>query len=130
MDADQINIFNWLTERRQHIADILEDPSVSGFRNSAIEKYSDQAHFVSELLQNADDAGATEARFELRANELIFAHNGTRRFSLSDPDHEAENRQAGQLGDINAITSMLTPLSSARRGWSAMMAASCSLGER
>ena len=106
MDADQINIFNWLTERRQHIADILEDPSVSGFRNSAIEKYSDQAHFVSELLQNADDAGATEARFELRANELIFAHNGTRRFSLSDPDHEAESRQAGQRGDINAITSM------------------------
>ena len=32
---------------------------MKGIKSSVIEKYSDQAHFIYELLQNADDAGAT-----------------------------------------------------------------------
>lgn len=71
---------------------------------SIVEKYSDQAHFIYELIQNADDAGATSARFVLEEDRLIFAHNGTRHFSISNPETEDIDSRCGMLGDINAIT--------------------------
>ena len=39
--------------------------------------YPDQAHFVFELLQNAEDAGATDAVFVLSPQGCLFEHNGT-----------------------------------------------------
>ncbi|AEW03641.1 superfamily I DNA/RNA helicase [Sulfobacillus acidophilus DSM 10332] len=95
-----------LSADRADSANMLEKPSMRGVRTSVVEKYSDQAHFIYELLQNADDAGATSARFILHDQELIFAHNGIRRFSISDPDTEEEDSRNGTLGDINAITSI------------------------
>ena len=38
--------------------------------------YPDKAHFIYELLQNAEDAGATEANFHLTSTRLRFEHNG------------------------------------------------------
>lgn len=46
--------------------------------------YPDQAHFVFELLQNAEDAGATDANFILSAEGCRFVHNGTREFTEDD----------------------------------------------
>ena len=46
--------------------------------------YPDQAHFVFELLQNAEDAGATEAKFTLQRDGCRFEHNGTREFTEAD----------------------------------------------
>ncbi len=46
--------------------------------------YPDQAHFVFELLQNAEDTGATEVAFTLRDDGCWFEHNGTRPFIESD----------------------------------------------
>lgn len=85
---------------------VLQKPSMRGVKKSVVEKYSDQAHFIYELLQNADDAGATEAKFELYENELVFKHNGSRHFSVSNPDTEEADTENGVLGDINAITSI------------------------
>lgn len=85
-------------------ADMLEKPSMRGIKKSVVDKYSDQAHFIYELLRNADDAKATRARFVLEKDRLIFAHNGSRRFSVSDPSNEDADSTAGTLGDINAIT--------------------------
>ncbi|WP_075980805.1 AAA domain-containing protein [Bacillus massilinigeriensis] len=98
--------FDQLSKGREHIADILEVPALRGVKTSVVEKYSDQAHFIYELLQNANDAEATSARFVLRKDKLIFAHNGTRRFTISDPANEKEDSESGKLGDINAITSI------------------------
>lgn len=42
--------------------------------------YPDQAHFLFELLQNAEDARATDVNFELKADGCIFEHNGKKRF--------------------------------------------------
>lgn len=98
--------FEALSKDREESADMLEKPSMRGIKNSVVEKYSDQAHFIYELLQNADDAKATTARFVLEPNRLIFAHNGTRHFSVSDPTKEEEDSASGYLGDINAITSI------------------------
>lgn len=46
--------------------------------------YPDEAHFIFELLQNAEDAGATEISFELTAQGCSFEHNGTRPFNEQD----------------------------------------------
>ena len=48
------------------------------------EIYPDNTHFVYELLQNAEDAQASEVYFTLNSKGLDFEHNGTRLFSLRD----------------------------------------------
>lgn len=106
MNQRQLRYFEALSRDRSENADILEKASMRGVKNSVVEKYSDQAHFVYELLQNANDARATNARFILEEKRLIFAHDGTRQFSVSDPEKEDEDSRNGGLGDINAITSI------------------------
>ena len=106
MTDKEKKFFENLTKDRTENAAMLEKPSMRGVKRSVVEKYSDQAHFISELLQNADDAGATSARFSLHRDKLIFAHNGTRHFSVTDPETEDTDSQNGKLGDINAITSI------------------------
>ena len=103
---DKNDFFDRLSKDRMEIAEILKKPSVSGVRESVIDKYSDQAHFVYELLQNADDVGATYVRFILEKERLLFIHNGNRHFSVTNPDTEKEDRSLGELGDLNAITSI------------------------
>lgn len=106
MNKQEEMFFIELSKVRSAGADMLEQPFMSGIKNSVVEKYSDQAHFIYELLQNADDTHATTARFILEPTRLIFAHNGTRQFSVSDPANEGSDSEAGKLGDINAITSI------------------------
>jgi len=106
MDKQQAIYFEALTTNRAEGAKALEGFALRGVKNSVVEKYSDQAHFIYELLQNADDAKATSARFELFKDKLVFAHNGTRRFSVSNPATEAQDLENGTLGDINAITAV------------------------
>ena len=48
--------------------------------------YPDTAHLIFELLQNAEDAGATSALFELSDTKLSFTHNG-RPFCYEDIDN-------------------------------------------
>ena len=45
-------------------------------RKTQVSMYSDSTHFVYELLQNADDYGATEISFRLSENNLVIEHNG------------------------------------------------------
>ncbi len=45
-------------------------------RMSQVSMYADTAHFVFEILQNADDAGATEVVFEVSEDRLVIEHNG------------------------------------------------------
>ncbi|MTI81239.1 MAG: DNA helicase [Firmicutes bacterium] len=106
MNTQEEIYFVELSNHRERLADALDDPALRGVKNSVVEKYSDQAHFIYELLQNADDAKATSARFVLHKDKLIFAHNGSRRFSISNPATEAEDSANNALGDINAITSI------------------------
>lgn len=49
--------------------------------------YPDTAHFIYELLQNAEDMNATVVRFILDTNGIDFEHNGTKRsFNIADID--------------------------------------------
>jgi hypothetical protein len=45
-------------------------------RSSQVAMYADSAHFIFEILQNSDDAGATEVTFDLSSERLIIEHNG------------------------------------------------------
>ena len=45
-------------------------------RKTQISMYSDPTHFVYEILQNADDYGATEVVFKLSKKELQIEHDG------------------------------------------------------
>ena len=92
MNSQERAYFAELSKDRAESADMLEKPSMRGIKKSVVEKYSDQAHFIYELLQNADDAKATRARFVLEKEQLIFAHNGSRRFSVSDPINEEDRK--------------------------------------
>jgi len=46
--------------------------------------YPDKAHFIFELLQNAEDAEATEAIFTVTPEDCAFEHDGKRRFTEKD----------------------------------------------
>ncbi|TFW57955.1 hypothetical protein CT676_27560 [Bradyrhizobium sp. MOS001] len=46
--------------------------------------YPDRAHFVYELLQNAEDAGATAVTFTLMTDCLVCEHDGSRTFTEDD----------------------------------------------
>lgn len=46
-------------------------------RTQLISLYADTAHFVYELLQNADDKEATEIHFNISSDQLVVEHNGS-----------------------------------------------------
>ncbi len=98
--------FDALRHDRSESADTLEKPSMRGVQRSVVDKYSDQAHFIYELLQNADDVKATTATFRLEKSGLYFTHDGSVRFTVSNPQNEEADTKNGTLGHINAITSI------------------------
>lgn len=55
-----------------------------GFRRLLTELYPDTAHFIFELLQNAEDSSATEVFFKLYEDRLEFLHNGPKLFTIKD----------------------------------------------
>ena len=57
-----------------------------GIKRLLTDLYPDNAHFIYELLQNAEDAKATEVRFILKEDSIEFEHNGDRLFDLDDVD--------------------------------------------
>lgn len=65
-----------LQEIKQRNESFVENENFSGVKSIIVDNYNDQAHFIYELLQNADDAGATNIKFELFDDRLIVIHNG------------------------------------------------------
>jgi len=96
---EQKGFFTKLAQRREIEADAFDEHG--GIKRMLTEnKYSDKAHFIYELLQNADDAKASKIRFKLSKSGLICSHNGLVHFNITDPDKK------GDLGHINSITSI------------------------
>lgn len=107
MTEEQKKWFEKLYQKRQNTATtLMDDFAVSNIWNSVVEKYSDQAHFIYELLQNANDARATKSSFQLTNNGLYFKHNGKNKFWISNPDNEKKDQQYNKLGDLNSITAV------------------------
>jgi hypothetical protein len=64
--------------------------------------YSDRTHFIFELIQNAEDAGATELAFELFADRLEVWHDG-RLFTEADVRGVCGVGQGSKAGDLTTI---------------------------
>jgi hypothetical protein len=103
---NQNSFFDKLIDEISEDIKIITKPRYRGAWSSVIGKYSSEAHFVNELLQNADDCKATEVNFTISKEGLWFKHNGKIRFSISDPDTYEIDTKNGTLGHINAITSI------------------------
>ena len=96
---EQKGFFTKLAQRREIEADTFDEHA--GIKRMLTEnKYSDKAHFIYELLQNADDVKASKIRFKLSKSGLICSHDGLVHFNITDPDKK------GDLGHINSITSI------------------------
>lgn len=94
-------LFDELHAIRSKQAEVLDAFAMRGIKQSVVDMYNQKAHFIYELLQNADDAQASEVMFELCPKKLIFRHNGKERFTVSE-----EREDAIPYGHINAITAI------------------------
>ena len=101
MEQDKRELFQKLRNKKLNDITVLMDDDYISWWRSVIEKYPESAHFIYELLQNADDVGASYARFILSNDYLIFKHNGIKHFDITDIENKTQKR-----GDINAICSL------------------------
>ncbi|MCD7724576.1 MAG: hypothetical protein LUI12_03340 [Clostridiales bacterium] len=75
-----------------------------GLKKLLTELYPDKAHFIYELLQNAEDKEASEVFFELYDDKLVFTHNGKKRdFTLDDIDSITNIGHSTSADDPTAI---------------------------
>lgn len=101
MTEEQKEWFEKLSSKRKKFADLSQDPDYRGMWEVLIKGiYSKDAHFIYELLQNAEDVKATSVKFILKKDGLFFIHNGTIGFTITDIENLKEN------GHINAITAV------------------------
>jgi hypothetical protein len=74
---DPPNYFEAIRQRASDQWDLLErDRELAGPWHQLFKQVQSPRHVVSELLQNADDAGATEAAVAIENGEFVFSHNG------------------------------------------------------
>lgn len=78
-------------ELKQNRKELLEahkkNNFTDGIRALLTDLYPDTAHFIYELLQNAEDMFAKNVEFKLYSDRLEFLHDGTKRdFNLKDID--------------------------------------------
>jgi hypothetical protein len=64
--------------------------------------YSERTHFIFELIQNAEDAGATALAFELFSDRLELRHDG-RPFTEADVRGVCGVGQSGKSADLTKI---------------------------
>jgi len=85
---------------REDLARVLKKHS--GIRKIVEDLYPDSAHFIYELLQNAEDTGATETCFTLTPDNLRFTHNG-RSFNKRDVEAITDIGEGTKADDDDKI---------------------------
>lgn len=97
LTKEQLQLFEQLHSSRLDACKIFNQKDFRGVWTSIVDKYPESAHFIYELLQNADDAEATEVNITIKQDEMLFKHNGKKHFDISSKDSE-------KVGDLNSIT--------------------------
>ena len=79
----------------------------NGFREGITDllahQYSKKSHFIFELLQNAEDAFATEIEFRIEDQRLVFKHNGEKLFSDENVESITSIGKSTKLSDYTQI---------------------------
>ena len=93
-----------LSEKRKELRQqLIENGAMEGFKGLLTLLYSDKVHFIYELLQNAEDAKASEVKFFLNTDRLEFEHNGTRLFTIEDVDSITNIGSTTKADDVTSI---------------------------
>jgi len=74
-----------------------------GINRLLTELYPDNAHFIYELLQNAEDPQATEVTFKLSESAVEFTHNGKRLFEFKDVESITSIGNSTKRDDATSI---------------------------
>ena len=82
--AQNQNLHELRERRKKWVEANRENDFEEGIKHLLTDLYPDDAHFIYELLQNAEDAGASEVKFSLHKDYVTVEHNGDRLFSLND----------------------------------------------
>ena len=82
-NLDECQTFNEISEWRGEKFKI-DKKSGDDYTGILTNIYKEPTHFIYELLQNADDAKATNVKFVLSRDKIEFFHDGSKEFSLSD----------------------------------------------
>ena len=93
----------FLQDRSDYIRIARKNGFEEGLRNLLSELYPDNAHFIYEMLQNAEDARATSVDFRLQANHLVVTHDGARPFALNDIESITSIGQSTKKDDETSI---------------------------
>src|SRR5439155_26494793 len=91
-----MNVIDQVRHDREDLARVLKRHT--GIRRIVEDLYPDSAHFIYELLQNAEDTGAAEAWFTLSRSCLVFEHNG-RPFNRGDIEAISEIGEGAKTAD-------------------------------
>jgi hypothetical protein len=95
-----MSLIDDIRREREDLARVLKKHL--GLRKIVEELYPDNAHFIYELLQNAEDTGATEVHFTLSTDRLAFEHNG-RPFEIKDIEGITDIGEGTKVGDDEKI---------------------------
>src|SRR5438105_492528 len=69
--------FNAVEREAREMWELLDaKPTLAGAWQQLFRQVQSPRHVLSELLQNADDAGAQKASVQIEGNEFIFEHDG------------------------------------------------------
>lgn len=79
-----MSLENLREKRRKWVDANRENGFEDGIKRLLTELYPDNAHFIYELLQNAEDTHAPNVRFTLTERNVEFEHDGDRLFLLKD----------------------------------------------
>ena len=79
-----MNLKELRQKRLKWVAANRENGFDDGIKRLLTDLYPDNAHFIYELLQNAEDARASKVQFILTDDRVEFEHNGDRLFSIED----------------------------------------------
>ena len=86
--------------------EVLQRQDKDGMLRRALERiiqlYTDKSHFVYELLQNAEDAGATKIKFFQYPDRLVVLHDG-HPFSMENLQGLCDIGKSDKINDLNQI---------------------------
>jgi hypothetical protein len=92
-----------LIRMRSNLVHSIKENGSEGIYKLLTELYPENAHFIYELLQNAEDTGATKVSFVLNNDVLEYCHNGERLFDITDIDKITNFADSTKADDITKI---------------------------
>jgi len=84
MTQREAELFKILYDDSLNHLKTIKHPRFSGVFKTVVELYAESAHFIYELIQNADDALAEHIQIVLCKDRLVFKHDGKKHFNITD----------------------------------------------